>query len=261
VKTEEENQVADRPLAFLVDGDNMGPGLIEEMLAEATKYGHVAIRRVYGNWTSQQMTQWKRAVQEYGLNPIQQFPAVSGKGATDAALIIDAMDILHSGKVKGFCIVSSDSDFTRLALRIRESGAFVMGIGAERTPAALRRAYHVFVLEENIEKEEEPGREGAARITVMKPAKGVHAKGERRARRHPEDAAPLLKKGFEVAAGDDKVAVLSRIGEVVRGIEPSFDPRTYGKKSLSDLLEALPKEFELVWPERAGRGQVRVKRR
>jgi len=151
MSAEDRSDATGRPIAFLVDGDNMGPGLVDEMLAEATKYGQLAIRRVYGNWTSPQMTQWKSAVQEHGLNPIQQFPAVSGKGATDAALIIDAMDVLHSGTVRGFCIVSSDSDFTRLALRIREAGLFVMGIGSERAPAALRKAYDVFVLTENLE--------------------------------------------------------------------------------------------------------------
>ncbi|HEX9430561.1 MAG TPA: NYN domain-containing protein, partial [Candidatus Bathyarchaeia archaeon] len=128
------------PLAFIVDGDNASAKLIGEMLAEASKYGSVVIRRVYGDWTSTQMSAWKQTLQNFALVPEQQFANISGKNATDSAMIIDAMDILHGGVVKGFCIVSSDSDFTRLATRIREDGLFVMGIGESKTPEAFRRA-------------------------------------------------------------------------------------------------------------------------
>src|SRR5208282_303462 len=138
------------PLAFLVDGDNASAGLVGEMLAEAAKYGSVEIRRVYGDWASGKLSSWRPTVQEHALVPIQQFTAVSGKNATDSALIIDAMDILHSGRVRGFCIVSSDSDFTRLATRLRESGMFVVGIGRAQTPAAFRNACNVFVATENL---------------------------------------------------------------------------------------------------------------
>src|SRR3989454_9039610 len=138
------------PIAFLGDGDNVNTELLPEMLAEASKYGSVLVRRVYGDWTSPQMNRWKRVLQEHGLVPVQQFANVSGKNATDSAMIIDAMDILHSKLVKGFCLVSSDSDYTRLATRIREAGLFVMGIGEPKTPQAFRQACHVFVSTENL---------------------------------------------------------------------------------------------------------------
>ena len=138
------------PLAFLVDGDNASAGLVGEMLAEAAKYGSVEIRRIYGDWASGKLSSWQPTVQEHALVPVQQFTAVSGKNATDSALIIDAMDILHSGRVRGFCIVSSDSDFTRLATRLRESGMLSVGIGRAQTPPAFRNACNVFVATENL---------------------------------------------------------------------------------------------------------------
>ncbi|EQD67977.1 protein containing DUF88, partial [mine drainage metagenome] len=124
--------------------------LIGEMLEEASKYGTLIIRRVYGDWTSPSLQSWRAVLQEHALDPEQQFSNVAGKNATDSALIIDAMDILHRGVVRGFCIVSSDSDYTRLAKRIREEGFFVMGIGRAATPAAFRNACHVFVSAENL---------------------------------------------------------------------------------------------------------------
>src|SRR2546422_3195827 len=146
----EERRFTRTPMSFLVDGDNASRERLPEMLAEASKYGSVLIRRVYGDWTSPQMTRWKRVLQDHALVPVQQFANVSGKNATDSAIIIDAMDILHGKLVKGFCLVSSDSDYTRLATRIREAGLFVMGIGESKTPQAFRNACHVFVSTDNL---------------------------------------------------------------------------------------------------------------
>ena len=129
-----------RRLAMLIDGDNAQPALIEKMVAEASKYGLVTIRRVYGDWTTPQMKSWKEELSAHAIQPIQQFQNTIGKNATDSALIIDAMDILYEGNVNGFCLVSSDSDYTRLATRIREKGLFVMGIGQKTTPAPLLTA-------------------------------------------------------------------------------------------------------------------------
>ena len=121
-----------RPLAVLIDGDNAQPSQIEHILVETAKYGIATTRRIYGDWTTPQMSGWKDSLHSYAVQPIQQFRYTVGKNSTDSAMIIDAMDILHSGAVEGFCIVSSDSDYTRLATRIREQGLFVMGIGRSR---------------------------------------------------------------------------------------------------------------------------------
>ena len=139
-----------RPIAMLIDGDNAQPSLIEHVLAETTKYGVVTTRRVYGDWTTPNMSGWKDSLHSYAVQPMQQFRYTVGKNATDSALIIDAMDLLHGGTVGGFCIVSSDSDYTRLATRIREQDPFVMGVGRANTPKSFVNACEVFVYTENL---------------------------------------------------------------------------------------------------------------
>ena len=137
-------------IAMLIDGDNAQPSLMQYILAETGKYGIITIRRNYGDWTEKNMNSWKDTLHTYAIQPIQQFRYTTGKNATDSALIIDAMDILYEGVVEGFCIVSSDSDYTRLATRIREKGVFVMGVGRKTTPRAFVNACQVFVYTENL---------------------------------------------------------------------------------------------------------------
>ena len=137
-------------IAMLIDGDNAQPSMIEKMLAETTKYGLITIRRIYGDWTASNMGGWKDVLQTHAIQPIQQFRYTVGKNATDSAMIIDAMDLFYSGSVDGFCLVSSDSDYTRLATRIRENGIFVMGIGKKQTPRAFVNACDLFVYTENL---------------------------------------------------------------------------------------------------------------
>jgi len=144
-----------RAIAVLIDGDNAQPSLLDEILAEISKYGRTTIRRIYGDWTSPNMNGWKDVLQENAIQPIQQFRHTVGKNATDSAMIIEAMDILHSGVADGFCVVSSDSDYTRLATRIREKGLFVMGIGRQATAKAFRNACDVFVFTENLIPQED----------------------------------------------------------------------------------------------------------
>lgn len=209
-----------RPLAFLVDGDNASFKLIGDMLDEASKHGSVRVRRVYGDWTSKYMENWKKALHEHALSPIQQFPNIRGKNATDSALIIDAMDLLHAGIVQGFCIVSSDSDYTRLATRIREDGLFVMAIGEKKTPDALMKACDVFVLTDNLE-----------------PRKG--SKGKAGVPRE------LILKAFDNVEDEDGYAAMASLGQALLKIDPSFDPRTYGKSKLVSLIESLPGDFKI----------------
>ena len=137
-------------IAVLIDGDNAQAKLIKELLAEVSKYGKATIRRIYGDWTIPQMNSWKEVINQHSINPIQKFSYTTGKNSTDSALIIDAMDILHSKSVDGFCIVSSDSDYTGLAKRIREEGIFVMGIGRKMTPVAFVKSCEIFTFRENL---------------------------------------------------------------------------------------------------------------
>jgi len=137
-------------IAILIDGDNAQSSLLPQMLVEAGRHGQVTVRRIYGDWTTNSMNSWKETLNYHAFQPIQQFRYTVGKNATDSAMIIDAMDILHSGVVDGFCLVSSDSDYTRLATRIRETGIFVMGIGEKKTPKAFVNACDVFVYTENL---------------------------------------------------------------------------------------------------------------
>lgn len=243
------------PLAFLVDGDNATAGLIGEMLAEAAKYGSVEIRRVYGDWASGKLASWRSVVQEHALVPIQQFVAVSGKNSTDSALIIDAMDILHSGRVRGFCIASSDSDFTRLATRLRESGMFVVGMGRAQTPAAFRNACHIFVATENLIAEPAVS-ESTARSPQARAQPDVSP-----SRRPVTEAFELVDKAFDSVVGDDGSCHLAELGNALLKLDPAFDPRTFGKSKLGDLLESIPGKYELTRPPPRTPGPVFVRRR
>ncbi len=217
-------------LAMLIDGDNAQPSLIEKMLAEAGKYGVVSIRRIYGDWTTPQMKSWKQTLHTYAIQPIQQFRYTVGKNATDSALIIDAMDILYTGKVQGFCIVSSDSDYTRLATRIREKGLFAMGVGKETTPRAFVNACDVFVYTKNL---------------LPKPHAQQSQGKKREAKSSEPDPRPLLTEAFEMAVQEDGWASLGPLGQYLRQLDPGFDSRTYGYKQLSQLIRAYPDLFKM----------------
>lgn len=236
---ESSNTVRSRRIAMLIDGDNAQPSLINHMLAEASKYGLVIIRRIYGDWTTSNMNGWKDTLQTHAIQPIQQFRYTIGKNATDSAMIIDAMDILYGGGIDGFCLVSSDSDYTRLGTRIREKGIFVMGIGKKNTPRAFVNACDVFVFTENLLVDTAPPKRhaeakksngGAAAAPVEQPS--------------PE-ALPLIMRAFDLAVQDDGWAFLGVMGTHIRQLDPSFDPRTYGYKQLSALIKAYSKVFEV----------------
>src|SRR5665647_1809074 len=185
-----------RKIALLIDGDNAQPSLIGQILTEAGKYGLVTIRRIYGDWTTVNMSGWKNALHDSAIQPIQQFRYTIGKNATDSAMIIDAMDILHSNVVDGFCLVSSDSDYTRLATRIRETGIFVMGIGEKKTPKPFVNACDVFVYTENLVTETKPAKQRVRKPTNTTPGKKKEEKEE-------ADPMPTLEKAFEMAVQED----------------------------------------------------------
>lgn len=236
---EESSQLARaRRIAMLIDGDNAQPSLISNMLAETSKYGVVIIRRIYGDWTTANMNGWKETLQSYAIQPIQQFRYTIGKNATDSAMIIDAMDILYEGGVDGFCLVSSDSDYTRLATRIREKGVFVMGVGKKMTPRAFVNACDVFVFTENLVGD-------FASQPKSTPSKKANGSEPHVAEQPSPEALPLLKRAFDLAVQDDGWAFLGVMGSHVRQLDPSFDPRTFGYKQLSALVKAYSRVFEV----------------
>lgn len=216
-----------RKLAILIDGENANPKKIENILRETEKYGYVTIRRIYGDWTTQQMNSWKDHLHRYAFQPIQQFRYTSGKNSTDSSMIIDAMDILHGRNVQGFSLVSSDSDYTRLATRIREEGLFVMGIGEEKTPEAFVKACDIFIKTEMFE-----------RIPEKKIAK-------KEIKVDKNNLSDMIKEAYEMCAGVDGWAYLSSIGLSLRKIDPSFDPRNFGFPQLLKMVESYPNEIEI----------------
>ena len=241
-----------RRLAMLIDGDNAQPSLITEMLAEANKYGVITIRRIYGDWTEPNMNSWKETLRIHAIQPIQQFRNTTGKNATDSALIIDAMDILYTAGVDGLCLVSSDSDFTRLATRIRESNLFVMGIGKRNTPISLVNACDVFVYTETLQAESasdssaataEPKSKSAEPNTSTKTDSPV---GTSRSKNNQESALhQLFRKAFNAAVMDDGWATVADLGNKLRQLDPAFDPRTHGHRGLQSLVQAHADVFEV----------------
>jgi uncharacterized LabA/DUF88 family protein len=249
----------ERRIAMLIDGDNAQHSLLKEMFEEASKYGEVTIRRAYGDWTQPNLANWRPVMLAHAIQPIQQWRYTTGKNATDSALIIDAMDILYSGTVQGFCVVSSDSDYTRLCTRIREMGLFVMGIGRENTPEAFTKACNVFVYVENLIQPDEVKTATTAKKTstakppavVKAPAKAkpnTAAKTSATAKKAASQKAllNLLRRAFDISVQDDDGWVhLGPLGSALQRIEPSFDSRTYGFKSLSLLIKSMPQNVEV----------------
>lgn len=211
-------------IAVLVDGDNARSKLLKPILEEVSKYGKVTIRRIYGDWTDTRMSGWKTVLNDLSFNPIQKFSYTTGKNSTDSSLIIDAMDILHDKIVDGFCIVSSDSDYTGLAKRIREEGVFVMGIGEKKTPNAFVQSCEVFTYTENIlsNKDTVSAKERSNQKTKT-----------------PKIDTSLIDKAFEMSINDNDQAFISTLGSNLRKLDPSFDTRAYGYNTLTQLLSAI----------------------
>lgn len=206
---------ANDKLAVLIDADNAQPSVINELLEEVSRYGTASIKRAYGDWTTNQLKSWKDVLHKMAIQPIQQFGYTQGKNATDSALIIDAMDLLHSGNLNGFCIVSSDSDFTRLATRLRESGLVVYGFGERKTPKPFVNACDKFIFSE-----------------ILKPQRSkADAKDDA-----PEPLKPIIRRAVTATARDDGWAELSAVGSMIAKNSPSFDPRNYGFQKLGELV-------------------------
>ena len=243
-----------RRLAVLIDADNAQASVIEGLLAEVAKYGLASVKRIYGDFTTQQQAQWKKVLLKHSINPVQQFAYTSGKNATDSTLIIDAMDLMYTGRFDGMCLVSSDSDFTRLAQRLREEGLTVYGFGEHKTPDPFVQACDKFIYTEVLRAEVPEQVKPAPEKVVIKP------RSESKPDASTRPAAPLplplelLQQAIEEASDDEGWAHLGAMGAYLNKIKPNFDPRLYGQKKLSDLLRRHPRHFTVVERETAVTG-------
>jgi hypothetical protein len=234
-------------LAVLVDADNVPPSKIGAVLTEVARFGTASVKRVYGDWTKPNLSSWKPVASEHVIQPMQQFANTIGKNATDSALIIDAMDLLYTRRFHAFCIVSSDSDFTRLASRIREEGVTVYGFGERKTPEAFRNACDRFTY---LDVLDEPAAENPSpALTRVPPAK----------LRSDTKLVSGLRKSVTTASGEDGWANLSIVGQLMRKQHPDFDSRNWGYAKLSDLVRAT--ELFLIEARRAGGLQVQCRRK
>ena len=262
-------------IAVLIDGDNAEANLIDQILNEAAKFGRVTVKRIYADFTTQQMNAWKDKLNSHAIRPIQKFAYTKGKNSTDSALIIDAMDIMHSKLVDGFCIVSSDSDYTGIAHRMREEGLFVMGIGKSHTPEAFVKACENFTYTEilapkqpkHVEKQPEK----------QKDTNPTNKKQNSKSNKEQKQLAPsksgltnivtkkpididLVNSAFEMVYDDiNGQALASQLGAALKKVDPTFDIRNYGHSSFRKFLEALKPDFEIISRDDKN-GQISVKR-
>ena len=221
------NEPSQHRLAVLIDADNAQPSVTEALLSEISKYGIASVKRIYGDWTTPNLGGWKAVLLEPSIQPVQQFRYSVGKNATDSAMIIDAMDLLYTKRFDGFCLVSSDSDFTRLASRIREEGLLVYGFGEKKTPKAFVSACTKFIFTEVLRFEEDV----EAAVTAAKPKTTNELKGDTK-------LVTLLRSAVEAASDDSGWAHLGAVGHNIAKQSPEFDPRNYGFRKLGELATA-----------------------
>ncbi len=228
----------DEKLAVLIDADNVPYAYVKEMLDEVAKYGNPTIKRIYADWTRPTVSGWKNILLENAITPIQQYSYTTGKNSSDSALIIDAMDLLYSGKVDGFCIVSSDSDFTRLATRLREAAMFVIGIGERKTPKPFITACDKFIYIEILKKEQEADTGGKLNNQKKSKAKSSSANNI------DKELVKLIKNSIEEISDDSGWAFLGTLGSFLMKKKTDFDPRNYGFQKLYPLIKSIG-EFDI----------------
>jgi uncharacterized LabA/DUF88 family protein len=225
----------DLKLAVLIDGDNIPSAYVKEMMEEIAKYGNPTIKRIYGDWTNPNLSKWKNLLLQNAITPIQQYGYTSGKNATDSAMIIDAMDILYSEKVNGFCLVSSDSDFTRLATRLREAGMIVFGIGEKKTPDPFIAACDKFIYIEILKSQSE---EGETEFSISKSSQKNNVD------KITAKVIKLISSTISDLADDDGWAFLGEVGNLLQKKQTNFDSRNYGFQKLTPLIKST-KKFEI----------------
>lgn len=234
-----------RRFAVLIDADNTSPRIVAGLFEEIAKFGEASSRRIYGDFSNPRSKGWADVLQKYAIDPYQQFAYTTGKNASDIALVIDAMDLLHSGRFDGFCLVSSDSDFTRLASRLREEGADVYGFGAHKTPESFRQACRRFIYTENLV----PEAPAATAAGEPAPARKVQP---------PSAAVAILTKAIAQIESEDGWVELGAFGSRLSIIASDFDPRSYGCKKLSDLVRGTG-AFEIEKQQNGQKTLIRAK--
>lgn len=221
-----QDESIQKKLAILIDADNTPPSIIDGLIEEVAKYGVASVKRIYGDWTKPNLSGWKNLLLEHAIQPIQQFGYTIGKNATDSAMIIDAMDLLYTDKLDGFCIVSSDSDFTRLASRIREAGLTVYGFGENKTPKPFVEACDKFIYTEILRKTDEETVEPSPKQPTNELKRNTKL-------------VNLLRNAVEDSADDSGWAYLGNVGQNITNKSSEFDPRNYGYKKLGELINAI----------------------
>ncbi|WP_438862417.1 NYN domain-containing protein [Neptunicella sp.] len=232
-----------KKVAVLIDADNAQLSKLNVILDEISAHGHVLIKRAYGDWSIDSLKNWKKPLNELAIQPIQQFAYTTGKNSTDASMIIDAMDLLYSERIDAFALVSSDSDFTKLASRLRESEKFVFGVGEKKTPVSFRNACDDFIFTENL---------GAGQVSkndenkdsVTSPSNGA------------EELIPALLKAWELYQNDDGWVNVGPAGSFLKRAKPDFDPRTYGAAKVTDVIANLSTVFDMT--KQKGKGTTQV---
>ncbi|MGR6430426.1 NYN domain-containing protein [Rhizobium sp. PAMB 3174] len=228
-------------LAVLIDADNTSAKIVDALFEEIAKIGEASVRRIYGDFSSTRLKSWADVLSRHAIIPQQQFAYTTGKNASDITLVIDAMDLLHSGRFDGFCLVSSDSDFTRLASRIREHGVDVFGFGEQKTPESFRQACKRFIYTENLLPDRAPGGEN----------------NDKEPLKRPKEATPIIRKVLEQIDTDDGWVPLGTVGQQLANVSSDFDPRTYGFSKLSDLVRKT-QAFDIDHPQ-GGNLKIRIK--
>ncbi|PJG57211.1 Maebl [Bradyrhizobium forestalis] len=230
-------------LAVLIDADNTSAKIADGLFEEIAKIGEASVRRIYGDFSNARSKAWADILAKHAIIPQQQFAYTTGKNASDITLVIDAMDLLHSGRFDGFCLVSSDSDFTRLASRIREHGIDVFGFGEQKTPESFRQACRKFVYTENLRGGAPNSQDAAARPNSLQ---------------SPEAVTPLIKKVIAQMESEDGWVSLGEVGTHLVNLASDFDPRTYGSRKLSDLVRKT-NAFEIDKPNGGAGGSLRIR--
>ena len=239
----------DLRLAVLIDADNVPYANVKAMLAEIARYGTPTIKRIYGDWTQPTLSGWKKVLLENAVTPIQQYSYTTGKNSTDSAMIIDAMDILYTNRVDGFCLVSSDCDFTRLATRLREAGKLVIGIGEQKTPtpfiSACDRFIYLEILSDDKKKKQRSMKARGSQPALEEPGIGMPAAAVRqKGNRLPQEVSEMIIVSVNDLADENGWAFLGDVGNLLLKNQPSFDSRNYGYQKLSQLIQAMDR-FEI----------------
>lgn len=235
-----------KKIAVLIDGDNAQCSKMKLILDELSAHGHILIKRAYGDWSTDHLKNWKKTLNELAIQPVQQFAYTTGKNSTDASMIIDAMDLLYSGKFDAFALVSSDSDFTKLASRLREAEIFVFGVGETKTPVSFRNACDDFILTENLGVE----------LVEVKAIAPEQEQKETKKYSNISRLVPVLTKAWEQYQDDEGWANVAAAGSFLKRATPDFDPRTYGAAKLPDVIASLDNVFEMR--KSKGKGTVTI---